>query len=94
MYRLVNIDGRAALEDGGQWFDLAALAGDPSLADPMAAVARASELHDLSRRCGTASPGGTTIEGLHELEKGQFRGVVISAVRAATERSRQLGKAT
>jgi 2-keto-4-pentenoate hydratase/2-oxohepta-3-ene-1,7-dioic acid hydratase in catechol pathway len=60
MYRLVNIDGRAALEDGGQWFDLAALAGDPSLADPMAAVARASELHDLSRRCGTASPGGTT----------------------------------
>ncbi len=38
------------------------------------------------------SPGGTTIEGLHELEKGQFRGCVISAVRAATERSRQLGK--
>jgi pyrroline-5-carboxylate reductase len=38
------------------------------------------------------SPGGTTIEGLHELEKGQFRGVVISAVRAATEKSRQLGR--
>jgi len=40
------------------------------------------------------SPGGTTIEGLHELEKGQFRGVVISAVRAATEKSRQLGRAS
>jgi pyrroline-5-carboxylate reductase len=39
------------------------------------------------------SPGGTTIEGLHELEKGQFRGVVISAVRAATEKSRKLGQA-
>jgi pyrroline-5-carboxylate reductase len=38
------------------------------------------------------SPGGTTIEGLHELEKGQFRGVVISAVRAATEKSRKLGQ--
>jgi pyrroline-5-carboxylate reductase len=38
------------------------------------------------------SPGGTTIEGLHELEKGQFRGVVISAVRAATEKSKKLGQ--
>jgi pyrroline-5-carboxylate reductase len=39
-----------------------------------------------------ASPGGTTIEGLHELEKGKFRGVVISAVRAASEKSRRLGQ--
>lgn len=38
------------------------------------------------------SPGGTTIEGLHELEKGQMRGAVISAVRAATERSKKLGQ--
>jgi len=38
------------------------------------------------------SPGGTTIEGLHELEKGKLRGTVISAVRAATERSRKLGQ--
>ncbi len=37
------------------------------------------------------SPGGTTIEGLHELEKGKLRGTVISAVRAATEKSRKLG---
>jgi pyrroline-5-carboxylate reductase len=39
------------------------------------------------------SPGGTTIEGLHELEKGQLRGVVMSAVRAATEKSKKLGQA-
>jgi len=38
------------------------------------------------------SPGGTTIEGLHELEKGQLRGVVMSAVRAATEKSKKLGQ--
>ncbi|MCW5551549.1 MAG: pyrroline-5-carboxylate reductase [Verrucomicrobiae bacterium] len=38
------------------------------------------------------SPGGTTIEGLHELEKGQLRGAVMSAVRAATEKSRKLGQ--
>jgi pyrroline-5-carboxylate reductase len=38
-----------------------------------------------------ASPGGTTIEGLHELEKGKLRGTVMSAVRAATEKSKKLG---
>jgi pyrroline-5-carboxylate reductase len=38
------------------------------------------------------SPGGTTIEGLHELEKGSVRGTFMSAVRAAAEKSRQLGQ--
>jgi pyrroline-5-carboxylate reductase len=38
------------------------------------------------------SPGGTTIEGLHELEKGKFRGIVMSAVRAAAEKSKKLGQ--
>jgi pyrroline-5-carboxylate reductase len=38
------------------------------------------------------SPGGTTIEGLHELEKGRMRAIVMSAVRAATEKSKKLGK--
>ena len=37
------------------------------------------------------SPGGTTIEGLHELEKGKLRGTVMSAVRAAAEKSKKLG---
>jgi len=39
------------------------------------------------------SPGGTTIEGLHELEKGKLRGTVMSAVRAASEKSKKLGQA-
>ncbi len=38
------------------------------------------------------SPGGTTIEGLHALEKGKLRATVMSAVRAATEKSKKLGK--
>ena len=38
------------------------------------------------------SPGGTTIEGLHELEKGKLRGTVMSAVRAATKKSKKLGQ--
>jgi pyrroline-5-carboxylate reductase len=38
------------------------------------------------------SPGGTTIEGLHELEKAGVRGAFINAVRAATDRSKRLGQ--
>jgi len=39
------------------------------------------------------SPGGTTIYGVGELERGCLRGTVMNAVRAAAERSRQLGQA-
>jgi pyrroline-5-carboxylate reductase len=39
-----------------------------------------------------ASPGGTTIEGLHELEKGKLRATVMNAVRAAAEKSKRLGQ--
>src|SRR5207244_867454 len=49
--------------------------------------------HPGALKDAVASPGGTTIEGLHELEKGKLRGTVISAVRAATEKSKKLGQA-
>jgi pyrroline-5-carboxylate reductase len=39
-----------------------------------------------------ASPSGTTIEGLHELEKAGVRGALINAVRAATDKSKRLGQ--
>jgi pyrroline-5-carboxylate reductase len=48
--------------------------------------------HPSALRDQVTSPGGTTIEGLHELEKGQLRGVVMNAVRAATEKSKKLGQ--
>jgi pyrroline-5-carboxylate reductase len=50
-------------------------------------------LHPGALKDMVTSPGGTTIEGLHELEKGGVRGVLISAVRAASEKSRKLGQA-
>lgn len=48
--------------------------------------------HPGSLKDMVASPGGTTIEGLHQLEKAGVRGALMNAVRAAAERSRQLGQ--
>jgi pyrroline-5-carboxylate reductase len=48
--------------------------------------------HPASLKDAVASPGGTTIAGLHELERGALRGSLINAVEAATLRSRELGK--
>jgi pyrroline-5-carboxylate reductase len=49
-------------------------------------------LHPGALKDMVTSPGGTTIEGLHELEKGRVRASLISAVRAATEKSKKLGQ--
>jgi len=38
------------------------------------------------------SPGGTTIEGMKELEKGKIKEILKRAVKAATKRSRELGR--
>ncbi len=39
------------------------------------------------------SPGGTTITGIHELEKGGLRSTVMSAVEKAAKKSAELGRA-
>ncbi|MHA1731357.1 MAG: pyrroline-5-carboxylate reductase [Promethearchaeota archaeon] len=49
-------------------------------------------LHPAQLRDVVTSPGGTTIAGLHELERGKFKASVMDAVESATKRSKELGK--
>jgi 2-keto-4-pentenoate hydratase/2-oxohepta-3-ene-1,7-dioic acid hydratase in catechol pathway len=58
MFRLASLSGRAVLVDSDRWFDLAAVSGDDTLADPMIAIAHHVELHDIAERLAVASPGG------------------------------------
>jgi pyrroline-5-carboxylate reductase len=50
-------------------------------------------LHTGMLKDMVASPGGTTIAGLHALERGGLRGAIMDAVEAATRRAAELGKA-
>ncbi|MBU0485242.1 MAG: pyrroline-5-carboxylate reductase [Proteobacteria bacterium] len=48
--------------------------------------------HPAQLRAMVTSPGGTTIAGLHAMEKQGFQGIIMDAVEAATKRSVELGQ--
>jgi pyrroline-5-carboxylate reductase len=50
-----------------------------------------TQMHPASLKDMVSSPAGTTIEACAVLEQGAFRGTVISAVNAASERSAEIG---
>ena len=57
-----------------------------------AKLAASSDNHLAALKDQITSPGGTTIHGLTVLEQGGMRGMLMEAVAAATQRSRELGK--
>lgn len=48
--------------------------------------------HPAVLRDEVCSPGGSTIHGVHELEKGGLRNTLINAVEKAAVRSSELGQ--
>lgn len=84
-----------ALADGGVKMGLPRDVAVTLAAQTLAGAARMwieTGAHPGGLKDRVASPGGTTIAGLHELEKGGFRSVLMKAVEAATERSKTLGR--
>ena len=83
-----------ALADGGVLMGLPRTLARTLAAQTLAGAAHMAThegTHTAELKDRVASPGGTTIAGLRELERGGFRGVVMEAVRAATLRSKELG---
>lgn len=57
-----------------------------------AQLLRESGMHPAELKDRVTSPGGTTITGIAELERSNFRSALIEAVRAACTRSKELGQ--
>jgi pyrroline-5-carboxylate reductase len=83
-----------ALADGGVKMGLPRQLALEMAAQTLLGTARLClerDLHPAVLKDLVASPGGTTIAGLHALEAGGFRGLVMDAIEAATLKARYLG---
>ena len=57
-FRLANVDGRAALVSGGDYYDLEAVSGGRIASDPMAALAACDQLPEITAGLGAQTPTG------------------------------------
>lgn len=55
-----------------------------------AALLKSSDLHPANLREQVTTPGGTTVNAIHELEERGLRAMLMSAVATATKRSEEL----
>lgn len=84
-----------ALSDGGVCMGLPRETATRLAAQTLlgaAAMVLESGQHPGQLKDAVASPGGTTIAGLHALERGGLRAALMDAVEAATVRSQELGR--
>lgn len=94
MFRLANIAGRTAFQflddQGGEGYvDVARTAGDESLSDPMVAVARFAELHDLYARAASA-PKSTGTPGVCVPNPSKVFGIGLNYTSHAAESNMEL----
>ncbi len=84
-----------ALSDGGVKMGLPRATSTTLAAQTVFGAAKMvieSGMHTAELKEFVTSPGGTTIEGVHTLEKNGIRNALIDAVEAATRKSKRLGK--
>lgn len=84
-----------ALSDGGVKMGLSRVTATALAAQTVLGAAKMvleSGMHAAELREMVTSPGGTTIEGVHKLEKNSIRNAFMDAVEAATSKSKELGK--